>query len=299
MFQQILVPLDGSAVAEAVLPHATLIAKAFGARLVLMGVVDLGGTEAGEGHQAYLTQVAERAQGEVRKYLDGVAAKLRGEGVEAQSEVTIGRAAEALANFAPGHVELIAMSTHGRSGIGRWMFGSVTDRVLHLTAVPMLIIRAQEKGTPAPATLKSVILPLDGSPLAESALPYARAAALQLKLPLTLLRAVHMNAVAMGEADGFSAYAGDMLAAMEAEAADYLAGVSSGLQGEGITCETRVLSGSPAAVLVDFAQARPDSLVVISTHGRSGIGRAVLGSVADRMVKASGDAVLVIRPQLA
>jgi len=296
VFKQILVPLDGSPLAEAVLPHATVFAKAYGAQLVLMGVVDPAGLEVHEDYQRYVSPLVERGQEWFRLYLEEAADRRQREGVSTRTEVAVGPVPETISAYAErSSIDLIAMSTHGRSGPERWMLGSVTDRVLHHCHTPMLIIRPTEQGAPPP-TVKTLIVPLDGSDLGEAALPYARDVARQMKLRAVLVEVVSPGLATYGEAEAFSGFPEEMIGHMEATAAEYLAGIAERFLADGSQCDTKVLVGPVSASLTEFAKTEPASLIAMSTHGRSGVARTVLGSVADRMVRSSGDAVLVVRP---
>ena len=295
MFQRIMVPMDGSELAQGVLPHATLLAKTYGAELVLVSAIDPGTADAGQEHHANLSQIAERAEAEAQRYLGTVAEGLSKQGVTVKEEVIMGRPAEAIATYAEkSGVDLIAISTHGRSGPARWLFGSVTDRVLHLTSVPMLIIRPGEHPAVG-ATVNTLIVPVDGSSLAEASLAYARDLAKRLRLRVIVAQAVSLPVMATGE--GPVVMSTDLLNEMEQSAETYVTAVAEQFKADGVTAEARVLQGPAAAVLVDLAKAEPNAIVILSTHGRSGVGRAVMGSVADRLVRSSGDAVLVIRPK--
>lgn len=296
MFRQILVPLDGSPLAEAVLPYVTRFSQAYEAQVTLATVIDAETMEVSQRHQQYLSQLSERTELHAREYLSGVGNRLRSKGLRAEETVLFGRPAESLVAHADtAGSDLIAMSTHGRSGLGRWISGSVADRVLHLSTVPLLVIRASDQGVPDEVKLTTLVAPLDGSQLAESVLPYVKDLARALALEVMLLQAVQITASAYPGLD-LADYPQALTEELEGAAASYLNGHAEQLTREGIRCQARVLWGSPASAIANFAQALPDNLVAMSTHGRSGFGRAVLGSVADRVIRGSGDAVLVVRP---
>ncbi len=175
---------------------------------------------------------------------------------------------------------LVAMSTRGRSGITRWVLGSVADQVLHATKAPLLLLRSQDEETPPyEASLASVIVPLDGSFLAEQVLPHAVTLAQALRLSVTLVRvSSHQE---------------------EAEARDYLREVGGKLNQQGATSvKELVLNGHAGTAIVDIARDIPNSLVTMTTHGHSGIGRWILGSVTDQVVRLSGSPVLVVHPSV-
>ena len=195
------------------------------------------------------------------------------------------------------------MVTHGRSGLGRWVLGSVTDKVLHGASNPLLITHAQADGSsPSSVSLKNLIVPLDGSPLADQVLPHVEALAPALGLNVILVRVtasadeyyryIDMSMGAGIDTGRFEQYAKEA----EEEAATYLQKVKTQLDAKGITSvEERLISGNAARAILDLAQETPDSLVAMTTHGRSGVERWVLGSVTDRLVRHSGQPVLVVR----
>ena len=201
---------------------------------------------------------------------------------------------------------LIAMSSHGRSGIARWVLGSVTDKVLQDTCCPLLIVRASEEGAvSSPARMANIIVPQDGSALAGQALPYAAALARPLKAKVHLVRAnpslgEHHNYMGLYPLDSSSNVYYEMYQEFakeaDAQAMEQLHDVKDRLRDMGITSvEENLSKGHAAEVIFQLALEIPDSMVVMSSHGRSGIGRWVLGSVTDRVVRHSGVPVLIIR----
>jgi nucleotide-binding universal stress UspA family protein len=143
--QRIVVPLDGSPVAEQVLPPVISIAQALAASVTLFQVpiVFATGSLIGEWYLP-LQGIFETAHQEGQAYLDRVADDLRGEGLEVSTALDTGGVADAIVNYAEANqVDLIAMCTHGRTGLARWTLGSVADRVLRAGRVPLLLVRAQ------------------------------------------------------------------------------------------------------------------------------------------------------------
>ena len=191
---------------------------------------------------------------------------------------------------------LVAMSTHGRSGINRWVMGSVTDKVLHGVNVPLLILRSQEGNPPASIEAKNIILPLDGSALSEQVLPHAVSLAKALGASVTLVRATDIPSyVAMGEDYPASMY-DDLIQEATVEAAEYLKRMSQQLSNGGVgESQSYVRQGEAAGTILDLADDSPSTLIAMCTHGRSGVGRWALGSVTDRVVRHSNRPVLVIR----
>jgi nucleotide-binding universal stress UspA family protein len=200
---------------------------------------------------------------------------------------------------------LIAMSTHGRSGMTRWSMGSVTDNVLHHTKNSMLIVRGHGKGDPEPdIELETIIVPVDGSRLGEQVLPHVAALANALDLKVTLLRAT-ATIEKLGAMTGYERLEGtaglhfqsfdDMAKEISEQAVNYLEGLADSLREQGVArVERRIIRGPADEVIVDVALETPDNLVAMTTYGRSGPARWTLGSVTDRLVRHSGDPVLVI-----
>lgn len=144
MYRKMLVTLDGSPLAECVLPHASALAKGCAVLEVwLLRVVEP--MPIGEGvTQEFIYKVYGEREKVAKKYLEGIAKGLRDQGLTVNMAVTQGQAADEIASFVEKNkVDLIVMATHGRSGMGRWVFGSVSDRVLREAKVPVLLIRCK------------------------------------------------------------------------------------------------------------------------------------------------------------
>ena len=278
MYSEILVPLDGSHLSEQVLPYVRMLAGSFKLPVHLFQSYGPVSEELADPlHGRYLDAVSESYRNDATDYLHGIGKTMEEIGVEVRCSVREGRPAHLIVDEAeknPG--TLIAMSTHGRSGVSRWLLGSITNKVLHATNAPLLVVRASEEDNAAPPSeLTSIIVPLDGSTLAEESLPHVIGLARNMNLKVILVRV---------ESDG------------EEVNNNYLHAIQDRLSDEGVgSVEKRVLHGHPAVNIVDLAHDTAKSLVTMTTHGHSGIGRWVLGSVTDRVVRYSGDPVLVIR----
>ncbi len=297
MYSRILVPLDGSALSEQVLPYAQSVAQGLNAPITLLAIVDPRGYDApgrlaGPGDQSPGADARPWAE----DYLEKTASSLRDAGVSVRTQVRQGEpASEILAEASQEASTLLAMSAHGRSGIGRWMLGGVTRKVVDVAQCPVLVVRSHADGAASPELpLSSIIVPQDGSPTAEQVLPHVVSLAKGLRVELTLLRVVapdieyyagHLGGLA-GRASGRSSV--DALAGLRETAARLRA---EGVERVGCV----VLQGDPAGIIIDMARATKHNLVAITTHGRSGLQRWFMGSVADRVVHYSGDPVLLVR----
>jgi nucleotide-binding universal stress UspA family protein len=308
MQRQILVPLDGSALAETVLPHAVRLAYATHSSLLLLRVVPIpalvdplsGAIPASSG--AYDSWEADSA--EARAYLGGVIERLQDEHLTIRTDVIEGDPATAIVAYARARAEglMLAMATHGRSGLGRWVFGSVAERVLHATPVPLLLVRPPAPGLPVQVELaapyRQILVPLDGSEVAEQALDPARQLAVALDATLLLAGVVPVRDDRAAAAGGVAAP--HLSAAQHEDSArldHYLKTTAAGLTTGGLRVETQVLYGHPAEALLRDAEYSDADLLVMATHGRSGLQQLWLGSVALKVVQGTRRPVLLVRAQ--
>lgn len=295
MYRKVLVPLDGSDLAETILPYVTELALGLKAEVALLAVWNPLALEG-----RYFPGGAKRMEDRAHGYLDKVTKSLRTAGLKAQPMVVPGfPAAEIVAHARTSHSDLIALSTHGRTGMARGILGSVTDRVIRTTDRPVLTIRPRDAKDQQPKGQKRitrVVVPLDGSPLAEAVLPHVEELAGQLSLNVTLVRIVHIPTLAYG---GVVEVYTDVLPVekqLAQEAQSYLETTAQRFIARNIPVQLEVLRDYAADRIVDFAQASPGSLVAMSTHGRSGLVRFIIGSVTDKVVRAYNGPVLVVRP---
>lgn len=298
----ILIPLDGTDVAEGILPYVCQIARSTNLPLILHGVVDPNAIDyptSAASHAIYKDQVEAGALAHATNQLRTIASRLEDECVKTNIKTTLGRPADEILRVAAEEkCGMIAMSTHGRNAIGRTILGSVTDRVVHTSSTPVLTIVPEKSEAYLGGDgvrLERVMLPLDGSELAEQAIPYVEALARALSLEVLLVRVVDIEYPVYA----YSAYTqlGRITDDRIKEAAVYLEGLYRDLKSKGLTVRTRVLRGSPAQALLNLAHRTPNDLIAMTTHGRSGLSRWLTGSVANALIRASDDPVLVIRPQ--
>jgi nucleotide-binding universal stress UspA family protein len=297
MYHKILIPLDGSKTAESVLPYARALAKRLDLAVDLLDVVDVVEI-ARTVPAAFITQLAEDDARRSGAYLDAIAQSFAG--VPVHCMVKQGHAADIIVETAAGDkYTLIAMATHGRSGVNRFLLGSVAEKVLRVADNPLLLVRADETApSGGEAALKSVIVPLDGSELAESILPVVEASAKKLDLDVVLFRAYMIPYGAYTAGEGF--YDPVNLEAFRSglrqETIDYLERKAAALKRKGIenvSCVAR--EGLSADEIIKFARATPDNLIAMCSHGYSGVKRWVLGSVTETVVRHCSDPVLVLR----
>lgn len=301
MCEKILVPLDGSKTAENVLPYARCFARNLQIPVELLAVVDVAemsrNISAAEG--LFLDTLIDDETRRCGDYLEGIAKNFPTGSV--QYRVEKGKAAEVIVESAATEkTTLIAMATHGRSGLNRWLVGSVAEKVLRATANPLLLVRAKEE-TPLwnMAALKSIIVPLDGSELAEAILPAVKDLAKNLDLEVILLRAYAVPYGVYTAGEGFydPANLEAFRAQVRGEAIEYLEKKTAALKRNGVANVTYVAKeGLSADEIISIGRERPDNLIAMCTHGRSGVKRWALGSVTETVVRHAAGPVLVMRP---
>lgn len=307
----ILVPLDGTDVASGILPYVSQFAKRANVPLVLLTAVDANAIDypvsamsavppsAGGPMVIYRSQFEESSRVHAQDSLHRVAARLKGDGIETKSIATIGDPAEEILRASEEEgCGLIAMSTHGRNPIGRSILGSVTDKVIHASNIPVLTVtperakKYQEEGAP----LTTIVVPLDGSELAQRALPYVEQLARILSMEVLLARVVRTEYPTYTHTDlGFRVP--EFKEEVNREAIEYLEQVAQHLRDKGLTVRSQLLTGSAARTLLNLAHETSQNLIAMTTHGRTGLSRWMMGSVASTLVRRSGAPVLVIRPQ--
>jgi len=268
---------------------ATTLAQAMKAQVTLMCAASASvfpGTDA--------TDAQVQAVTEAQAYLSALATGLSERGLDVEVAVPYGDAAESiLLEIGLRGAELVVMCTHGRSGLGRWIYGSVAQQVLAHSPAPVLLVRptgevAMLASEPEQATL---LVPLADPAFAETALPHAAALARVLDGTILLLCAVEPPYTYPGIG---LAPAASMEIAGEAES--YLEEVAQGLRSAGLSVLTVVHTGWPADVIVYRGAMLGPRLIVMATHGRTGVVRLLLGSVALEVVRRSPLPVLLIRP---
>lgn len=298
MYTRILVPLDGSATAEAVLPYAEAFAAGFKTSVELLSVIDMGAMTAhlsGEKVHHVDTLIAHEER-KCASYQESVA-KNRFPGFPIEQRIVRGKPAEAILAITSKYRDtLIAMATHGRSGATRWLLGSVAEKVLRGTTNPLFLVRAAAAKASPQRIIDSIVAPLDGSLLAERILPTVSNWAQTLDVEVTLLGAFEFPSSAYYTSDedlpDYDAFREEA----RKKAARYLKEKAASLVGQGVrTVSTVTLEGAAAAEIIGYAQTAPRAVIAMSTHGRSGVRRWMLGSVTEKVVRYGADPVLVVR----
>ena len=299
MYRVIMVPVDGSAFSREAVFQGLRLARKSGAQLRLVRVASIPGFVGGPDTIALENIARSSERDAMLAQLYRLAAECRANSnVDVTATVEDGPVADALRGHALRHgVDLIVMATHARTGIARVWLGSVADRLIRESGVPVLVVRPPSLATELidGSCYRRIIVPLDGSRLAERSFGPAIAFAEIEHAELTLLRIVPaLKSIPPGE---LHSTIGPARARDVDEAEKYLAGVRVRLADRPVRLRSAVVVAEdvPRAI-IGFAQANDGDLIAIATHGRGGIARAVLGSVADRVMSEGVLSALVIHP---
>ena len=310
MFQRIVVALDGSLRAEQGVPVAARLARASGGSVLLVQVVnppiDYSGGMALVSPLAGETVGQEMA--EATAYLNTVAASPLFAGIDRKVNVSFGPAARDILAAAEAYEsDLIVLCSHGRTGFLRWALGSVAHKLIHTSAIPVLVLRQEEDASSHFSNLGTrplcALVPLDGSPLAEEVLVAAAHLTAALAAPaqgaLHLVQVVKFVPTETGEG-----YSSELNEEALQRARNYLASVADRLQATMKELKLALpyaveLEVDAASVLVSLAEqkgADAYDLIAISTHGRGGLERWVMGSVTERLLNTTKLPMLIVRP---
>jgi nucleotide-binding universal stress UspA family protein len=293
MYNKILVPLDGSSLAEQVLPYARFFAKLLAIPVQLLRVINPNEVESIPIPQdrCFDAQLS-RSMLSSRAYLKTIAQSFQQGQVDCS--VHEGNPPEVLMDKAAADKRtLIVMATHGGAGVRRWLLGSVANKLLQNATNDMFLVRVTDEArTDGDVTLKRVIIPLDGSLFAEQALPHIEELAKRIELEIVLLRVCVQQPLVTKHP--YMPSMNDYFHNLEGEVHGYLARKVQQLKASGLTnVEPMMTCGYAADQIISTAAKTRDSFVVITTHGDSGMNRWALGSVTNSVVRHSRSPVLV------
>jgi nucleotide-binding universal stress UspA family protein len=297
MFGHLLVPLDGSGLAETVLPCIHLLARADNTRVTLVHLIEPNAPATVHGAR-HLTTVAD-----AESYLAEVAASLQRDGIPTETHVdtnesgdTAGRIVDHAAEMA---VDLIVLCSHGRSGIGRWLFGSIAQKVLAVGAAPVFLVFPTAGAEPRHPNLSRLLVPLDGTPEAEVALPLAEQIAKTMQGTLTLLLVVPTTGTLSGTMATIARFSPsvteELLDGAEQDARAYLQAIVVQVRSRGIAAWARVERGDPVETLIEATKRLSADLIVMASHGRGGWGGVWSGSVGNKLLSRLPGPFLLVR----
>jgi nucleotide-binding universal stress UspA family protein len=288
-YKKILVPLNGSELAEKALPYAKSIAKLKKSKVTLFAVS--------------LTIFVERRDRLFSSYLEANAEELNKEGIKAATATSYGDVAKEIVKYAnENKMDLIVMATHGYTGAKKWMFGSITQKVLYGTEIPVLLIKA--RAPEASAEFKKILVPVDGSPFSESTLPYVEELTRRTNKEVILLHICEPPIVPSYGTQPINPtwkkYRDDMWEEMEKLSTNYLEKMIAIMKSKKIKVTSRLAkaqTGEVARTIMKISKEEKVDLLVMASQGRAGVTRWVYGSVANKIVEEFPQPILLIRPE--
>ncbi len=295
MFEKILVPLDGSTLAEQALEPALKLARWSNGEIILIRVpaYSSAGIPLSPEHEYSWTQDQQAPMhGESADYLREVKQRLSAWPCPIRTIVVSGDRAGVIVDIANSErVDLIIMSTHGRTGLSRWILGSVTSRVLSNAPCPVLIVHKGE-------SINHILITLDGSLLAEKAIRPGFALANAFSSEVTLLRVVSDSGLDENIIPENIELQDDQTIDEQVfkQAETYLRDLIRINKLEGLKVQSAVLKGQVHAKILDFAGENKVDLISMTTHGHSGLRRWIYGSVTEKVLHSTDCAVLIVRP---
>jgi len=286
MLTSILVPLDGSTFADRALPFAVSLARVHDARLSLLHTMPI-----------VPAVVQPWSELDVAAKLEGMAARVRERGLQATARTTYGDAANTILDAVTEvRADLIVMATHGRSGIGRWFYGSAADQILRQATVPVMMVPVAHASAWEQDRPSTILVPLDGSELAEQALAVASAIGGGTGASLVLLRVVPRFTEVTSLFDPVHLSLAPLDSARMRGAEDYLQSLASAAHWAAGPADTVVGEGDVPSEIARVARQEGVDLIVMATHGRTGLARLTAGSVATAVLQHAQTPVLLVRP---
>jgi nucleotide-binding universal stress UspA family protein len=284
MWKKILVPLDGSDLAELALPYAQELVSAFDSELILLYVSEPAEHEYLHMHQLYLEKVAVQMKKLVKRV---------------SPLVVSGKPAEEIVKYTEKNdIGLIIMASHGHSGIIPWATGGIASKVIDATGVPLLLIKTTKprRKTKGKHLISRILLPLDGSEAGEAAITRVKELKFRFEAEVILLEVVpegrHIRTI--GGLD-YILFPEQELETFKTEAKAYLGEVYKRLQRGKGELKVEIKSGEVAKEILNYAKRKKASLIAISSHGHSGMTKWVFGSTAQEIIQDSPIPVLVVK----
>lgn len=295
MFRRLLVPLDGSPFAASVVPLALDLARRADGEVRF--VVVTPPPPVSDGTVTVLNpSLAPSMRTENRRYLDDLLAREASKGVKMSSELLDGPVVDTLADAIRAHnSDLVVLATHGRGGFSRFWLGSTATGLIRQSPAPLLLLRPGEGELLPPVRPKRVLLPVDGSGVGDAiiweAVDFAGTDGVEYHV-VQVIPPVPVVLSAASPARDEKLFAERQAAALEA-----LASVREGFAARGATCKASILvAENVSEELIDYADREGCDLIAMGTHGRSGVGRMLIGSVADKVIRGSKVPMLLRGP---
>jgi len=310
LYKKMLVPLDGSQLAEETLPYARELAGRLDLDLDFLHVCSPSESQLFSVLQMYVTKTAEAVREQIQKIQTDSGGKKPSKAVKITSKVVTGYPAEEILKYAEKNkTDIILMATHGASGVRSWAIGSVAHKVLHASSVPVWLVRS---GIPEEIVYdkwpkKTLLVPLDGSKMAEAAIQHAEELVKKrgTQIAEILLMSVYAPGVFspsrffMSDELGNSPIDYSEMVKMENEQAKercekYLKKTADLIAAKGITVRTQAILGDAADEIIKYANNNPFQLIVMASHGHSGVRHLIFGSVAERIILEANVPIFVV-----
>jgi nucleotide-binding universal stress UspA family protein len=294
MFEKILLPLDGSELAEIAIPYVRDIAGQTGAEVYLLHICPVEHQAYLHMHQIYLKGIEENLRNRIKEIWHP------GQEPAVKAEVISGDPAKVIFDYVKQNaISLIALTTHGTSGIRGWAMGSIADKIVRGAGIATLLVRVKEKeNLPDKGLIRKILLPLDISDASKISIPYAVQMAKKLQASITLFSMAQtvyaQNLDGMGV--GVGANWDKVDAATEQYIDDHLKVIEDGIREQGVDVNRTVYLGIDAAYeILELENKIQADLVVMATRGRSPIARWAFGSVAEKVLREGGKPLLLIK----
>jgi nucleotide-binding universal stress UspA family protein len=303
MFERILIPLDGSPRAELILGQVARILRRKDSELVLLRVVDIPEASLIEPARKTAYEYSRRRERvQAHEYVHTLAGRLSEQGVRARGCIAEGSAAPTILEQAT-HLgaSMIAMTTHGRTGLSRWLVGSVAEKIVRSSPIPVLLVRSfrptplgdLQPATSQELTFRKILVPTDGSSAAESVLDPAATFAQLFDAKVVLLHVERPMLVPSSGEMGLP----PVLPPTPSEQDPVTAGAAEPFRKLGLATCRRTVAGDAGGAILDQSHSDGIDLIAMATHGRSGVSRWVLGSVAERVLRHAGIPLLLVRSE--
>jgi nucleotide-binding universal stress UspA family protein len=288
MYEKMLVPLDGSKVAEMVVPYAEEVAAKLSSQIILVSVFEPAPTDQERLQQTYLEHIREQMQHDLKDW------KPKKE-IKVQSRVLMGKPADEILRHAnENDIGLIAMTSLGLSPRGPWLLGNIAAKVLRATTKPILLVRtpASEGDLKQKRIVKRILVPLDGSELGAAAIPHSEALCQALGAELVLFQVIEPPP--RWSVTEVPYQITETPEEMENIAITYLDEIRKSFKDKGLRVSSATAIGNPADQIIDYAKQNAIDLIAMSTHGRTGIGKWIFGSVTDKVLHAGDTTVFLV-----
>ena len=297
MFKRLLVPLDGSQLAEAVLPPAAFLAERLHATIILFHAVEQDAPATVHGQHHLLTAV------EAEIYISGLGTRLVQQGLTVETNVHPFKETDVtrsiIEHVSELNADLIVLCAHGRGGLRDVFVGSIAQKVIQLGTTPVFFVRPEVTSPDAPYTCRKILVPLDGTAIHEPALPIATEIAQACDASLRLLTIVPTSGTLSAERAATGLLLPTTMVALldlaQRGAVEYLESVTTRLLTEGIPATAQVARGDTAPAIVEIAAREQADLIVMATHGRGSVDAFWSGSVTPKVLAKAPAPVLLVR----